>query len=171
MYVECGGNFVHVQEFPNLVCYSLYWLQFLFVWPSIRVLTYYFSMYVLISLKGLREAQDKVNDYSPLMKVFPVNELLAAETLEAIKLAVAAVYAHLRKIRTTSYPSQRAIYLVEAIARDLTTQLVKVCTSELPQSAWKSTLFSLQVLGTYKLMLVTYEEFEQVHIYILCWPT
>ncbi|CAI8028625.1 Cytoplasmic dynein 1 heavy chain 1 [Geodia barretti] len=92
---------------------------------------------------GLREAQDKVNDYSPLMKVFPVNELLAAETLEAIKLAVAAVYTHLRKIRTTSYPSQRAIYLVEAIARDLTTQLVKV-------------------LGTYKLMLVTYEEFEQV---------
>ncbi|CAI8028628.1 Cytoplasmic dynein 1 heavy chain 1, partial [Geodia barretti] len=84
------------------------------------------------------------------MKVFPVNELLAAETLEAIKLAVAAVYTHLRKIRTTSYPSQRAIYLVEAIARDLTTQLVKV-------------------LGTYKLMLVTYEEFEQVHMYILCW--
>jgi dynein heavy chain 1 len=92
---------------------------------------------------GLKEAQDKVNDYSPLMKDFPVNELLAAGTLETIKLAVAAVYTHLRKIRTTSYPAQRAIYLVEAISRDLSTQLLKV-------------------LGMYKLMLVTYEEFEQV---------
>ena len=69
-----------------------------------------------------------MNDYSPLMKDFPVNELLAAGTLETIKLAVAAVYSHLRKIRTTSYPAQRAIYLVEAISRDLNTQLLKVCT-------------------------------------------
>ena len=69
-----------------------------------------------------------MHDYSPLMKDFPVNELLAAGTLETIKLAVAAVYSHLRKIRTTSYPAQRAIYLVEAISRDLNTQLLKVCT-------------------------------------------
>lgn len=75
---------------------------------------------------GLKEAQDKVNDYSPLMKDFPVNELLAAGSLEAIRVAVAAVYTHLRKIRTTSYPAQRAIYLVEAISRDLSTQLLKV---------------------------------------------
>lgn len=75
---------------------------------------------------GLKEAQDKVNDYSPLMKDFPVNELLAAGSLEAIKVAVAAIYAHLRKIRTTSYPAQRAIYLVEAISRDLSSQLLKV---------------------------------------------
>ena len=78
-------------------------------------------------MPGLKEAQDKVNDYSPLMKDFPVNELLAAGTLDTIRLAVAAVYQHLRKIRTTSYPAQRAIFLVEAISRDLSTQLLKVC--------------------------------------------
>ena len=76
------------------------------------------------------------------MKDFPVNELLAAGTLETIKQAVAAVYAHLRKIRTTSYPAQRAIYLVEAISRDLSTQLLKVSTIflNLLQSFWPSIL-------------------------------
>lgn len=92
---------------------------------------------------GLKEAQDKVNDYNPLMKDFPINELLAANSLETIGAAIVAVYNHLRKVRTTAYPAQRAIYLVEAISRDLNTQLLKV-------------------LGTRKLMLVTYEEFEQI---------
>ena len=89
---------------------------------EVRVVLAHFSL-----PPGLKEAQDKVNDYSPLMKDFPVNELLAAGSLEAIRGAVSAVYAHLRKIRTTSYPAQRAIYLVEAISRDLSTQLLKVC--------------------------------------------
>ncbi len=67
-----------------------------------------------------------MSDYSPLMKDFPINGLLAANTLETIQLAVAAIYSHLRKIRTTSYPSGRAIFLIEAISRDLSTQLLKV---------------------------------------------
>ena len=71
---------------------------------------------------GLKEAQNKANDYKPL----PVNDLLAANTLESIMLAVSAIYNHLRKIHTTSYPPQRAIYLVEAISRDLSSQLLKV---------------------------------------------
>jgi dynein heavy chain 1 len=75
---------------------------------------------------GLKEAQDKVNDYNPLMKDFPIDELHAANSLEAIQSSVASIYGHLRKIRTTSYPAQRAIYLVEAISRDLNTQLLKV---------------------------------------------
>ena len=75
---------------------------------------------------GLKEAQDKVNDYNPLMKDFPIDELHAASSLEAIQSAVASIYGHLRKIRTTTYPAQRAIFLVEAISRDLNTQLLKV---------------------------------------------
>ena len=69
-----------------------------------------------------------MSDYGPLMKDFPINELLAAGSLEAIQVAIAAIYTHLRKIRTTSYPAQRAIYLVEAISRDLSSQLLKVCS-------------------------------------------
>ena len=85
-----------------------------------------FSSHMPSPPTGLKEAQDKVNDYSPLMKDFPINDLLAAGTLQAIKDAVAAIYTHLKKIRTTSYPAQRGVYLVEAISRDLSTQLLKV---------------------------------------------
>ena len=79
---------------------------------------------------GLKEAEDRVNDYNPLMKDFPINELLAANSLEAIEGAVSAIYSHLRKIRTTQYPPQRAIFLVEAISRDLSAQLLKVCCDQ-----------------------------------------
>ena len=82
---------------------------------------------------GLKEAQEKVNDYNPLMKEFPIQELHAANNLDAIKTAVLAIYNHLRKVRTTNYPAQRSIYLVEAISRDLNTQLLKV-SSLIPPS-------------------------------------
>lgn len=74
---------------------------------------------------GLKEAQDKVNDYSALMKDFPIHELHAAGSLEAIQSSITSIFTHLRKIRTTTYPAQRAIYLVEAISRDLNGQLLK----------------------------------------------
>jgi len=74
---------------------------------------------------GLKEAQDKVNDYSTLMKDFPIHELHAANSLEAIQSSIVSIFTHLRKIRTTTYPAQRAIYLVEAISRDLNVQLLK----------------------------------------------
>ena len=80
---------------------------------------------------GLKEAQEKVNDYNPLMKEFPIQELHAANNLDAIKTAVLAIYSHLRKVRTTNYPAQRSIYLVEAISRDLNTQLLKVSSLSL----------------------------------------
>ena len=78
------------------------------------------------SLLGLKEVQDKVSSYCTLMKDFPVHELHAANDLESIKAAVVSIYSHMRKMRTTTYPAQRAIHLIEAISRDLNTQLLKV---------------------------------------------
>ena len=75
---------------------------------------------------GLKEAVDKVKDYSTLMKEFPLNDLLAASDLVTMKSAVAIIFNHLKKIRNTSYPVHRAICLVEAISRDLNTQMLKV---------------------------------------------
>ena len=75
---------------------------------------------------GLKEAVEKVKDYSPLMKEFPLNDLLAAGDLVAIKTSVAIIFNHLKKIRNTAYPVHRAICLVEAISRDLNTQMLKV---------------------------------------------
>lgn len=92
---------------------------------------------------GLTRAIDMVNDYNPLMKDFPLNDLLSATDLDKIKLALQAIFTHLRKIRNTKYPIQRCLKLIEAISRDLTSQLLKV-------------------LGTRRLMHMPYEEFERI---------
>ena len=89
-------------------------------------MTYACTSSSILSNIGLKEAQEKVTDYNPLMKEFPIQDLHAANNLEAIKTAVLGIFAHLRKVRTTNYPAQRAIHLVEAISRDLNTQLLKV---------------------------------------------
>lgn len=97
----------------------------------------------ILLLTGLKQAVETVNDYNPLMKDFPLNDLLSALELDKIRQALMAIFTHLKKIRNTKYPIQRALRLVEAISRDLSSQLLKV-------------------LGTRKLMHVAYEEFEKV---------
>ena len=92
---------------------------------------------------GLKQALATVNDYNPLMKDFPTNDLLSATKLNRIRMAVQGIFNHLRKIRNTKYPIQRALRLVEAIFRDVSSQLLKV-------------------LGTRRLMYIPYEEFEKV---------
>ncbi|XP_057661058.1 dynein heavy chain, cytoplasmic isoform X2 [Diorhabda carinulata] len=92
---------------------------------------------------GLKQAIATVNDYNPLMKDFPINDLLAATELERIRAAVQLIFAHLRKVRSTKYPIQRCLRLVEAISRDLGAQLLKV-------------------LGTRRLMHIPSDEFEKV---------
>lgn len=55
------------------------------------------------------------------------------------------IFAHMRKIRSTKYPVQRCLRLVEAISRDLGTQLLKV-------------------LGTRRLMHISFDDFDKVMI-------
>lgn len=92
---------------------------------------------------GLKQALAMVADYNPLMKDFPINDLLSATELDRIRTAVQSIFSHLRKIRNTKYPIQRALRLIEAISRDLSQQLLKV-------------------LGTRRLMHIPFDEFERV---------
>uniref|UniRef100_A0A336KP21 Dynein heavy chain, cytoplasmic n=1 Tax=Culicoides sonorensis TaxID=179676 RepID=A0A336KP21_CULSO len=92
---------------------------------------------------GLKQALAMVADYNPLMKDFPINDLLSATELERIRSALQLIFAHLRKVRSTKYPIQRALRLIEAISRDLSQQLLKV-------------------LGTRRLMHIPFDEFERV---------
>ncbi|XP_066142886.1 dynein heavy chain, cytoplasmic isoform X6 [Euwallacea fornicatus] len=94
---------------------------------------------------GLKQAIATVNDYNPLMKDFPINDLLSATELERIRAAVQLIFSHLKKVRSTKYPIQRCLRLVEAISRDLGAQLLKV-------------------LGTRRLMHIPFDEFEKVMI-------
>ena len=74
----------------------------------------------------LKEALDMVDNYNPLMKDFPLNDLLAATDMTRISLALKGLFIHLKKIRNTKYPMQRALKLMEAISRDLMSQMLKV---------------------------------------------
>lgn len=87
----------------------------------------FMSVFVFI-FSGLKQALATVNDYNPLMKDFPINDLLSATELDRIRTATQHIFTHLRKIRNTKYPMQRALRLVEAISRDLCAQLLKVIT-------------------------------------------
>jgi dynein heavy chain 1 len=91
---------------------------------------------------GLKEAIETAKDYNLLMKDFPLNELISATELDKITLAIQSIFGHLRKIRHTKYPMNRALKLVEAISKDLTAQLLKV-------------------LSTQRLMLIAFEDFER----------
>ena len=86
----------------------------------------YIDLISSLFIKGLKQALATVNDYNPLMKDFPLDDLLAATELDKIRAALSAIFSHLKKIRSTKYPIQRALRLVEAISRDLSSQLLKV---------------------------------------------
>ena len=64
------------------------------------------------------------------MKDFPINDLISATELNKIRTAI--IFNHLRKIRNTKYPIQRALRLVEAISRDVSSQLLKVLVYQAP---------------------------------------
>ncbi|CAG0913348.1 unnamed protein product [Notodromas monacha] len=92
---------------------------------------------------GLKQAVLTVNDYNFLMKDFPIQDLLAASDLDQIRIALRGIFAHLKKIRNTKYPTVRALRLIEAVSRDLCAQMLKV-------------------LGTRRLTHISFEEFEKV---------
>ena len=85
--------------------------------------------HVTVSFKSdtrLNQAPVMVNDYSPSEKDFPINDLLSDTELDSIRTAVQGIFNHLRKIRNTKYPIQRALGLVEAISRDVSSHVLKV---------------------------------------------
>ncbi len=94
---------------------------------------------------GLNDMLGKAKDYNQLMKDFPIKDLLASDSLDTITHAIIAIFTHLKKIHVTNYPTDRTVGLVEAISKDLLYQLLKVLSSQ-------------------KLMIITYTEFEDVHL-------
>ena len=103
------------------------------------------------------------------MKDFPINDLLSATELDRIRIALQQIFNHLRKIRSTKYPMQRALRLVEAISRDLNGQLLKVSSQsssvffDLRKGSFIA-FFRLQVLGTRRLMHIPFDELEKVMV-------
>ena len=73
---------------------------------------------------GLKDASDKVQTYNQLMRDFPLDELLAATSLEKVQSSLNSIFGHLnRKLRICPYPIARALPLVSAISGDLERQI------------------------------------------------
>lgn len=69
---------------------------------------------------GLKDASEKVQKYNQLMRDFPLDELLAATSLQKVEEALVSIFTHLnRKLRICPYPIARALPLVTAISADL----------------------------------------------------
>ena len=71
-------------------------------------------------------ALNQVTGYCLLLKELPLTSLLGALDLESIRGALINIFNHLKRIRQTDYPTDRAAKVVQALSRDLHTQLIKV---------------------------------------------
>ncbi|VDN07087.1 unnamed protein product [Thelazia callipaeda] len=74
---------------------------------------------------GLKQTLAMVNDYNVLMKDLPLNELMGATDMDGIKNALVNIFTHMKKLRNTKYPIARALRFVEAISKDVSTQMLK----------------------------------------------
>lgn len=75
---------------------------------------------------GLKKATETVEDYTKLMKDFPIKQLLLASDMESLRNAIINIFGHFRKIRNTTYPAMRAQKLSQAISRDLRERMLSL---------------------------------------------
>lgn len=81
---------------------------------------------------GLKSALEKVSKYSFLMRDFPLQAVVGAQSLPELSLAVESVFAHLSKrLRNTTYPIERCSTLVELISQDVETAMRRILAPEL----------------------------------------
>ena len=73
---------------------------------------------------GLKDALEMVSKFNQLMREFPMDDLLAATSLQKVQESLDTIFNHLnRKLRFTTYPIARALPLVHAISGDLDNQI------------------------------------------------
>jgi dynein heavy chain 1 len=75
---------------------------------------------------GLKRALDMVASYKPLMKDFPLNELLTASEIPALSNALRNIFEHMKKSKGANYPVPRYLRFLEALARDLCAQVLTI---------------------------------------------
>ncbi|TKX19773.1 dynein heavy chain [Elsinoe australis] len=73
---------------------------------------------------GFKDATDNVQRYNSLLRELPLEDLLAATSLEKVQQALDAIFEHFnKKLRIIPYPIKRALPLVEAVSGDLDARL------------------------------------------------
>lgn len=80
---------------------------------------------------GIKVATKRVANYKILMNDFPIGTLMAATDIPQIEEAIDLVFLHMKKLKTADeYPLIQALRLVDALSRDLLTQIIEVLTNE-----------------------------------------
>jgi dynein heavy chain 1 len=77
-------------------------------------------------VKGLKEMMSQAQEYNQLMKDIPLNELIAASDLDAVRIAMCNILSFFKKIRTIKYPLKRAMQFLMTISTDLCEQIIQV---------------------------------------------
>ena len=67
-----------------------------------------------------------VKDHNTLIRDFPINDLLIAIDLNRICDSIKVIFVHLKKIKSSKYPFERFLKLVETISNDLLIQMLRV---------------------------------------------
>lgn len=80
------------------------------------------------------KSKDSVFKYTALLKDLPIKELLSATDCQQLKNALDNIFNHLKQIKRIEYPLARAIQLVQAISRDLSTTLQSVVNASRPMA-------------------------------------
>ncbi|KAK6094055.1 dynein heavy chain [Batrachochytrium dendrobatidis] len=79
---------------------------------------------------GIKEKTEKVQRYNQLMKDFPINDLLSSTDLDKIGESILLIFSHInKKFKISPYPIKRMLKLIEAISKDLNTQMLKTLSS------------------------------------------
>eukprot|EP00397_Hematodinium_sp_SG-2012_P000022 GEMP01000022.1.p1 GENE.GEMP01000022.1~~GEMP01000022.1.p1 ORF type:complete len:4594 (-),score=1270.22 GEMP01000022.1:1053-14834(-) len=110
----------------------------------LRVAKRFIAHFSLEQNTGVKAAMEKVQSNLLLMKEFPTDDLMSAQTIDQVTQAIRNIFQHMRKHikQASQYPPQRAFHLVETLSRDLSAQIIKILSSQ-------------------RLMLMDYENFEQ----------
>lgn len=108
----------------------------------------FFVKLFFFTVSGLKAKIESVSNVNLLMKDFPMNDLLAANSLEQASQAVRTIFNHMKRLKNVvHYPYPRAYKLIEAISRDLFSKLHKL-------------------LSGYRLLVISFDEFD--HLFNNC---
>lgn len=98
---------------------------------------------------SLDRCLQKVKTFNDLLRDFPIRNLIEAVTIPDLKESMTLMFKHLKHIGRIKYPLKRALALVQTISRDIALQLRSILNAKRP-------------------MLLSYEDFNKVHIKYFC---
>lgn len=114
---------------------------------------------------GLKDCLEKVRGYHVLLKDLPLDALLTASTLDALRDAQEGVLVLLtKKLRVSTYPVRRALALVDAVGRDARETLLRLLSGATLMRL-DYTAFAAQAAAAEQLM-DTWDELAKEFVYV-----